>query len=135
MSRSDAESVGGAYVARCPQLDVASQGLTVAEARQNLAEALALFFETASASEIDQRLSDSGDSGVLTRLTGSGFGGQRGCGRRMMFGIGPGELCLVHLGRDGVGSAGACYSSRIPPRLPGSAGNGGAYIFGQRAGQ
>ena len=57
MSRNDAESVGGAYVARCPRLDVASQGLTVAEARENLAEALALFFETASSSEIDQRLS------------------------------------------------------------------------------
>ncbi len=29
----------------------------MAEARENLAEALALFFETASSSEIDQRLS------------------------------------------------------------------------------
>ena len=35
----------------------ASQGLTVAEARENLAEALTLFFETASANEVDQRLS------------------------------------------------------------------------------
>ena len=50
------EREGDGYVALCPQVDVASQGLTVAEARENLAEALTLFFETASASEIDQRL-------------------------------------------------------------------------------
>ncbi len=50
------EREGEGYVALCPQVDVASQGLTVAEARENLAEALTLFFETASASEIDQRL-------------------------------------------------------------------------------
>ena len=50
------EREGDGYVALCPQVDVASQGLTVAEARDNLAEALTLFFETASASEIDQRL-------------------------------------------------------------------------------
>ncbi len=51
------EREGEGYVALCPQVDVASQGLTVAEARENLAEALTLFFETASANEIDQRLS------------------------------------------------------------------------------
>ena len=51
------EQEGGGYVALCPQADVASQGLTVDEARENLAEALTLFFETASAGEIDQRLS------------------------------------------------------------------------------
>ena len=50
------EREGDCYVALCPQVDVVSQGLTVAEARDNLAEALTLFFETASASEIDQRL-------------------------------------------------------------------------------
>ena len=50
------EREGDGYVALCPQVDVASQGLTVAEARENLAEALTLFFETASTSEIDQRL-------------------------------------------------------------------------------
>ena len=36
-----------AYVALCPELDIASQGKTVAEARANLKEALELFFETA----------------------------------------------------------------------------------------
>ena len=32
------------YVALCPELDVASQGITVDEARKNLQEALELFF-------------------------------------------------------------------------------------------
>ena len=44
------------YVALCPELDIASQGETVAAARSNLQEALELFFETASASEIQDRL-------------------------------------------------------------------------------
>ena len=48
------EREGEGYVALCPQVDVASQGLIVAEARENLAEALRLFFETASANEIDR---------------------------------------------------------------------------------
>ena len=34
------------YVALCPEVDVASQGKTVAEAHDNLQEALGLFFET-----------------------------------------------------------------------------------------
>ena len=50
------ERDGDGFVALCPEVDVASQGSTVDEARENLAEALALFFETASAGEIDQRL-------------------------------------------------------------------------------
>ena len=44
------------YVATCPELDVASQGDTVYEARNNLREAIELFLETASKSEIEQRL-------------------------------------------------------------------------------
>lgn len=44
------------YVALCPQVDVASQGDTVAEARDNLKEALELFFATASPEEIHARL-------------------------------------------------------------------------------
>ncbi len=44
------------YVALCPELDIASQGKTIEEARDNLVEALELFFETASASEIGERL-------------------------------------------------------------------------------
>lgn len=46
------------YVAICPEVDVASQGRSVAEARENLKEALELFFETASAEEIQERLHD-----------------------------------------------------------------------------
>ena len=49
------EREGDGYVAHCPELDVASQGDSVAEARNNLAEALTLFFETASAEEIERR--------------------------------------------------------------------------------
>lgn len=44
------------YVSLCPELDIASQGDTVEEARENLREALELFFETASPGEIEQRL-------------------------------------------------------------------------------
>jgi predicted RNase H-like HicB family nuclease len=43
------------YVALCPEVDVTSQGGTVTEARDNLAEALTLFFETASAGEVGRR--------------------------------------------------------------------------------
>jgi len=44
------------YVALCPELDIASQGRTVEEARANLVEALELFFESADRSEIAHRL-------------------------------------------------------------------------------
>ena len=43
------------YVALCPELDIASQGHSVEEARTNLIEAIELFFETASADEIRSR--------------------------------------------------------------------------------
>jgi predicted RNase H-like HicB family nuclease len=44
------------FVALCPELDIASQGSTIEEARANLVEALTLFFESAPPSEIAQRL-------------------------------------------------------------------------------
>lgn len=44
------------YVAMCPELDIASQGDTVEEARTNLQEAVALFFETADPAEVAERL-------------------------------------------------------------------------------
>lgn len=44
------------YVALCPDLDIASQGATIELARNNLREALELFFETASPEEVKQRL-------------------------------------------------------------------------------
>ena len=42
-------------MAPCPEVDVASQGDTVDQARANLREALELFFETASDAEIAER--------------------------------------------------------------------------------
>ena len=50
------EKEGNGYVALCPEVDIASQGDTVSEARENLKEALELFFETASQEEINTRL-------------------------------------------------------------------------------
>ena len=50
------EREGDGYVSLCPELDIASQGNTIEEARNNLQEALELFFETASPQEIKQRL-------------------------------------------------------------------------------
>ena len=44
------------YVSLCPELDIASQGSTVEEARTNLLEALELFFEIAEPAEIQRRL-------------------------------------------------------------------------------
>lgn len=52
------EREGGGYVAFCPEVDVASQGETVGEARANLKEALELFFETASPEELSSRFHD-----------------------------------------------------------------------------
>lgn len=43
------------YVALCPEIDVASQGTTIEEARSNLQEAVELFFEVASPQEIEDR--------------------------------------------------------------------------------
>ncbi len=50
------EREGDGYVALCPDVDVASQGDTIDEARNNLKEALELFFETASPEEVTSRL-------------------------------------------------------------------------------
>ena len=47
---------GDGYVAICPELDVASQGGTVEEARANLKEAVELFLETAGPQEVQKRL-------------------------------------------------------------------------------
>ena len=44
------------YVALCPELDIASQGYTIDETKNNLKEAISLFFECASKEEIDERL-------------------------------------------------------------------------------
>lgn len=47
---------GDGYVSMCPELDVASQGDTIEEARANMIEALELFFETASPEEVGERM-------------------------------------------------------------------------------
>jgi predicted RNase H-like HicB family nuclease len=47
---------GTGYVSHCPELDIASQGDTVEEAKTNLQEAVDLFFEVADASEVAGRL-------------------------------------------------------------------------------
>jgi predicted RNase H-like HicB family nuclease len=59
------EREGDGYVSFCPELDVASQGDTVEEARGNLVEAVELFLDTASPSEIQDRLHD---EVLITRL-------------------------------------------------------------------
>ena len=45
------------FVAICPEVDVASQGDSVEDAKKNLREAVELFFECASPQEIEERLS------------------------------------------------------------------------------
>jgi len=52
------EREGDGYVSLCPELDIASQGDSVEQARDNLREALELFFEIASPEEVKQRLHD-----------------------------------------------------------------------------
>ena len=43
------------FVALCPDLDIASEGASIEAARANLIEAITLFFETASPSEVARR--------------------------------------------------------------------------------
>jgi predicted RNase H-like HicB family nuclease len=44
------------YVSLCPELDIASQGLTQEEAKENLVEAIELFLEVADSTEVTRRL-------------------------------------------------------------------------------
>ena len=50
------EREGDGYISLCPELDIASQGDNIEEARRNLIEALELFFETAYPSEVKNLL-------------------------------------------------------------------------------
>jgi len=52
------EREGNGYVSLCPELDIASQGDSIEDARDNLREAIELFFETAAPEEIKQRFHD-----------------------------------------------------------------------------
>ena len=47
---------GNGFVSLCPKLDIVSQGNTVEQARDNLKEALELFFECAPPDEVQRRL-------------------------------------------------------------------------------
>jgi predicted RNase H-like HicB family nuclease len=49
------EKEGDGFVALCPELDIASQGGTVKEARAMLKEAVELFYECASEEELSRR--------------------------------------------------------------------------------
>jgi predicted RNase H-like HicB family nuclease len=60
------EREGGGHVSLCPELDIASQGNTIEDARENLREALELFFETASPEKIQTRLHN-------TTVTGASY--------------------------------------------------------------
>ena len=44
------------FVSLCTELDIASQGTSIAEARENLKEAIELFLEEASDTEIAERI-------------------------------------------------------------------------------
>ena len=46
------------YVVLCPELDIASQGESVQEARNNIREAIELFLEDADPMEVEQRVHD-----------------------------------------------------------------------------
>lgn len=52
------EREGEGYVSLCPELDIASQGNSIPEARANLIEAVQLFLEAASEQELKGRLHD-----------------------------------------------------------------------------
>ncbi len=49
------EREGDGYVALCPEVDIASQGDSIEQARENLRETLERFFQGASTEEIDRR--------------------------------------------------------------------------------
>jgi predicted RNase H-like HicB family nuclease len=49
------EREGDGYVALCPELDIASQGNSIEEAKCNLKEAIELFLEVADPLEVESR--------------------------------------------------------------------------------
>lgn len=50
------EKEGDGYIAMCPEMDIASQGGSIEQARDNLREAVELFLECAAPEEIAQRM-------------------------------------------------------------------------------
>jgi predicted RNase H-like HicB family nuclease len=59
------QAEGTGFVSLCPELDIASQGESIEEARDNLREAVELFFECASKKEVNRRY---GGDVFVTRL-------------------------------------------------------------------
>ena len=53
------------YVALCLELDIASQGFSIEEAKANLREAVELFLESASSSELERRLPNRGEDSEI----------------------------------------------------------------------
>lgn len=51
------ERESGGFVSLCPEIDVASQGDTIDDARANLVEAVKLFLDAADESEVSARMS------------------------------------------------------------------------------
>ena len=47
---------GSGYTSLCPELDLASEGASIEDARNNLQEAVELFIETATSAELKARL-------------------------------------------------------------------------------
>lgn len=54
---TEIEREGDGFVSLCPELDIASQGESIEEARSNLVDALELFLEVADESEVTRRAS------------------------------------------------------------------------------
>jgi predicted RNase H-like HicB family nuclease len=50
------EREGNGYVSLCPELDIASQGDSVEQAKASLVEAIELFFESADSAEAAARV-------------------------------------------------------------------------------
>ena len=49
------------FVAHCPELDIASQGDSIEDARAHLVEAVKLFLELADPTEVDRRFTSQTD--------------------------------------------------------------------------
>lgn len=62
------ERENNGYVSLCPELDIASQGDTIEEAKANLTEAIELFFEAADESEITSRFVSSQNAEIPLRF-------------------------------------------------------------------
>ena len=98
-------------MALCPELDIASEGGSIEEARTNLIEALAPFIETASPSEVARRFAI--PSSCLPSMRPTGFPSFRFCPCTVRSSIRPTArawLCAPR-GRPGAGLSVTCVFS------------------------